>query len=84
MAEIAKTVAEAMATVRTFVRTSGLSKSKIARDAGLTRNALQNIDKPTWRPEPETLDKLLLFIRTYAQRTGRPSRSPARAQFAEA
>ena len=78
-AAIAKTVADAMEIVRAFANAGHMSRSNLAREAGLTRNALQNINKPGWSPTPETLDKLLTFIRDF-ERKSRPKPAHVRAE----
>lgn len=39
-------------------QTAGLSKSGLALRAGLTKNALYNMDEPDWNPSYETIARI--------------------------
>lgn len=74
-------VNKAITRIRAFVASPhGLSKSGLAKEAGLSPNALRDLDKPEWNPTAETLDTLLKVIAEIkTARKSRPRRSPERA-----
>lgn len=77
------TVAQGVARIRKFLATTDMSRAKLAEEVKMSKNFLRNLDKPNWQPRPDTLDKLLNFIEDYEKKNKpRPSRSPARAEFA--
>ena len=48
--------------LRTHVATSGVSRSGLARAAGLHANTLRDLDAPDWNPTAETLRKLETYL----------------------
>ena len=82
--DFTKSVAKAIAEIREFAATTSTNRSRLALDAGLSRNALRKLHSPNWQPTPDTLDKLLSYIRSAKARKTRPSRSPVRADLVSA
>ena len=68
-------VEKAIDRIRAFVASrTGLSKSALAKRAGLSLNALRDLDKTDWNPKAETLDKCLSAIAEIrAERKSRPT-----------
>ena len=63
MTDVSAAYQKAIARIRAFVASrDGLSKSGLAKRAGLSLNALRDLDKADWSPKPETLDKCLAAI----------------------
>ena len=75
MIHVSLTYQKAIARVRAFVASrEGLSKSGLAKRAGLSLNALRDLDKSDWSPKPDTLDKCLSAITEIrAERKSRPT-----------
>lgn len=48
-------VDDVIARIRAFKTHTGKSKSELALDAGLSVNALRDMDKPEWSPTADTL-----------------------------
>ncbi len=48
--------------IRTHLAESGLSRSALAKAAGLHPNSLRALDKPDWNPTAETLTKLDAYL----------------------
>lgn len=55
-------VTELIKSIRTFAALPGWSKTKLAREAGLSPNALRDLDDGGFNPTADTLDKLETFI----------------------
>ena len=55
-------------TIRGLVGKGELSRSGLARAAGLHANTLRDIDSPEWNPTAETLRKLELYMATNSDR----------------
>ena len=74
---------KAVARVRDFLVSSKMSKSGLAKEAGMSPNALRDLDRDDWNPTRETLDKLLATISDIkAKRKSRPSAAQQRAAAA--
>lgn len=56
------TMQTAIARIRAWRKAEGISYRRLALDAGLSVNALQVIDEPTWNPTYETLQRLEALI----------------------
>ena len=50
--------------LRSLVNDGGLSRSGLARAAGLHANTLRDLDEPGWNPTAETLRKLESYLFT--------------------
>ncbi len=51
-----------IAAVRAFARDEKLRPATLAKNAGLSANALRDLDSSDWRPTTRTLDRLLTYI----------------------
>ena len=51
-----------IAAVRAFARQEKLRPATLAKGAGLSPNALRDLDSQDWAPNTRTLEKLLQFI----------------------
>ena len=56
--------------VRTLVAEGGVSRSGLARAAGLHANTLLRLDEPDWNPTAETLGKLEAYLARSGGSTG--------------
>jgi len=54
--------------IRQLVDSGRMTKSAIARAAGLHANSLRDCDEPHWNPTSETLSKLNMFLRSNSDR----------------
>ncbi|MBB4632485.1 3,4-dihydroxy-2-butanone-4-phosphate synthase [Sphingosinicella soli] len=68
-------------TIRGLVSKGDLSRSGLARAAGLHANTLRDIDSPEWNPTAETLRKLELYM---ASNSDRPALVPIEEIIEEA
>ncbi|MBW7945493.1 MAG: 3,4-dihydroxy-2-butanone-4-phosphate synthase, partial [Sphingomonadaceae bacterium] len=68
-------------TIRGLVGKGELSRSGLARAAGLHANTLRDIDSPEWNPTAETLRKLELYM---ASNSDRPALVPIEEIIEEA
>ncbi len=59
--------------IRTLVAERGISRSGLARAAGLHANTLRDLDAPDWNPTAETLRKLETYL---SANDGRPALVP--------
>jgi 3,4-dihydroxy 2-butanone 4-phosphate synthase / GTP cyclohydrolase II len=59
--------------IREHVATGGISRSGLARAAGLHANTLRDLDAPDWNPTAETLRKLETYL---SANDGRPALVP--------
>ena len=55
-------VANSVARIRSYVRKSGIKPGALARQAGLGRNTLRDIDQASWNPRLQTLRQLEALI----------------------
>jgi 3,4-dihydroxy 2-butanone 4-phosphate synthase/GTP cyclohydrolase II len=60
---------ELIESVRKLVRDGILSRSGLARAAGLHANSLRRLDEPDWNPTAETLGKLEAYLAARAHGT---------------
>ncbi|RDE05851.1 3,4-dihydroxy-2-butanone-4-phosphate synthase [Sphingomonas aracearum] len=67
--------------VRDLVGTGGISRSGLARAAGLHANSLRSLDEPDWNPTADTLRKLEAYLH---QREARPALVPIEEIIEEA
>ena len=67
--------------IRAFVGTGGISRSGLARAAGLHANSLRSMDDPDWNPTADTLRKLEAYLH---QREARPALVPIEEIIEEA
>jgi len=51
-----------VARIRSYVRKSGIKPGALARQAGLGRNTLRDIDQASWNPRLQTLRQLEALI----------------------
>lgn len=56
------TIEKAIARLRAFRNSQGISKHKLARLAGLGKNTLEALDDPDWMPAARTLDAVEQII----------------------
>ncbi|MCA3254827.1 MAG: 3,4-dihydroxy-2-butanone-4-phosphate synthase [Alphaproteobacteria bacterium] len=56
--------------IRTAVAETGLSRSGLAKAAGLHANTLRDLDAPGWNPTAETLKKLEAYLGKAGRRSG--------------
>lgn len=55
-------VSELILRIRNFAALPGMSKSRLAREAGLSPMTLRNLDRNNFNPEASTLEKLEIRI----------------------
>lgn len=55
-------IEEAVTKIRSFRDSNGLKNATLAKLAGLSVNALRDLDSPDWSPRYDTLRKLLAYI----------------------
>nr|WP_296612012.1 3,4-dihydroxy-2-butanone-4-phosphate synthase [Sphingomonas sp.] len=67
--------------VRDLVSSGGISRSGLARAAGLHANSLRTLDEPEWNPTADTLRKLELYLE---RREKRPALVPIEEIIEEA
>lgn len=56
--------------IRAAWRQTGLSKSRLALDAGLSINALARLDRPDWNPSAETIEAVAKALEAKMHRAG--------------